>query len=397
MTQNGIAEWLIGEARLLGSGTAIVDGFCMRLVAAGVPLWRVRVGQRLANPLLAAWGVLWQQGEVSDYVIPVAMLETGTWLGSPFHTVTEKRAPFRRRLVDLDPTDDHTVLHELAAAGGTDFLAMPLEYGDGSVQGMSLATDDPRGFDDGQMALMASLRHALAAAMEPVAMRRSMASLLQTYLGAGPSAAVVAGAIRRGDPSSLDAVVLVSDLRGFTEKSAAWSEAALLEALGQYFETVVTAVHARGGDVLKFIGDGILAVFPITDGASAAGRCADALSAAREARAALARLNAARAGQGQPGLDFGIALHRGPVTYGNIGSPDRLDFTVIGETVNVASRVEGLTKTLSAPILCTAAVADPILDDTIGDADHAGLRPLGAHPVRGLSEPVTVFAVEGGA
>lgn len=379
-----IAEWLIGEGRLLGDGVAIAEGFADRLIAAGVPLLRLRIAQRIANPLLAAWGVIWRRdlGRSEDYVVPAKLLETSTWIGSPFQHVVQTRASLRKRLTDLRP-DDYVVFHEMAEIGGTDFFSMPLEFGDGSVQGMSFVADGEDGFSEDHISLFERVRHPLAAAMEPVAMRRSTKSLLKTYLGKGPAEAVSAGSIRRGDLSTERAVVMFSDLRGFTDKSNRWSDRDLLDALDGYFEVVVDAVKQHEGDVLKFLGDGILAIFPIQDEAAISARCAQALHATLDARQKLIDLNKTRKANGREALDFGTALHVGEVSYGNIGSPDRLDFTVIGDTVNLASRIEGLCKTLGEPILCSEAIHR-----------HLGstLRSTGIHSIRGVPDPVELLA-----
>lgn len=382
-----IADWLVGEGRLLGDGIAIAEGVAERLIEAGVPLLRLRIAQRVANPLLAAWGVIWRRdlGKSEDYVVPTKLLETSTWIGSPFHQVVQTRASLRQRLTNLHP-DDNGVFQEMAEIGGTDFFAMPLEFGDGSVQGMSLVTDGEDGFSEDHIGLFERLRQPLAAAMEPIAMRRSTASLLKTYLGKGPSQAVTAGSIRRGDLSSLSAVVMFSDLRGFTDKSKRWSDLELLGALDSYFEVVVDAVKRHQGDVLKFLGDGILAVFPIEDETATEASCASALEAAFEAREKLRSLNEAREAAGQEPIDFGTALHLGTVTYGNVGSPDRLDFTVIGETVNLASRLEGLCKKLGEPILCS---------DAMCPGQAVELRSVGAHEIRGLAHPIQIYAPNG--
>jgi adenylate cyclase len=202
----------------------------------------------------------------------------------------------------------------------------------------------------------------LAAALEPTAMRRSSASLLRTFLGDGPAAAVLAGAIRRGDRRHIEAGILFSDLRGFTTMSERLGEADLFAALDRYFEAVVEAVRSEGGDVLKFLGDGVLAIFPVETAGS--------------------RGAAAAATDGTP-LAFTAALHVGQVVYGNIGSPDRLDFTVLGPAVNLVSRLEGLAKQLNRPLLCSAAFAHAL---------DAPLASLGHFPLKGVAEPQEVFA-----
>jgi adenylate cyclase len=374
-----VARWLIGPARLNLPPTALVDGFCRRLLEQGVPLWRLRAGQAIANPLASAWGVIWtREGARShEYTVPATMLGTAAYFGSPFEHVTRTRQSFRRRLTDLDPARDHQVLHEMRALGGTDYLALPLEYGDGSVQGLSLVADGA-GFSARDVAIVERLRQPLAAALEPTAMRRSTASLLRTYLGEGPAGAVLAGSIRRGDRRRIEAAILLADLRDFTSLSERLAEAALFGALDRYFEAIVAGVHAERGDVLKFLGDGVLAIFPVA-------ACGDRTAACRAALQAVERAKDALAGAPADALPlaFTATLHVGEVVYGNIGSPDRLDFTVLGPAVNLVSRLEGLAKQLGRPVLCSAAFARALGHD----------RPaLGRFALKGVVEPQEVFA-----
>jgi adenylate cyclase len=373
-----LARWLIAEARLRLAPLELIDRFCRQLVELGVPLWRLRAGQRLANPLASAWGVIWTRdgSDTHEYVVARTTLSTGAYYGSPFQHVIERRQSFRRRLLDLRERD-HQVLHEMAAAGGTDYLAVPLEYGDGSVQGLSLVSDGKDGFADCHLELIERLRQPLAAALEPTAMRRSSASLLRTFLGDGPADAVLAGAIKRGDRRHIDAAILFCDLRGFTTMSERLDEAGLFAALDRYFEAVVEAVRGGGGDVLKFLGDGVLAIFPVE--ASRTDACRAALQAVAAARE---RLVGAMAADGTP-LAFIATLHIGRVVYGNIGSPDRLDFTVLGPTVNLVSRLEGLAKELDRPLLCSAAFAAAL---------DMPLASLGRFALKGVAEPEEVFA-----
>jgi adenylate cyclase len=245
-----LARWLIAEARLSLAPLELIDRFCHQLVEFGVPLWRLRAGQRLANPLASAWGVIWTRdgSDTHEYVVARTTLSTRAYYGSPFQYVVERRQTFRRRLLDLDPERDHQVLHEMAAAGGTDYLAVPLEYGDSSVQGLSLVSDGEDGFADAHLELIERLRQPLAAALEPTAMRRSSASLLRTFLGDGPADAVLAGAIKRGDRRHIDAAILFCDLRGFTVMSERLDQADLFAALDRYFEAVVEAVRGGRGE-----------------------------------------------------------------------------------------------------------------------------------------------------
>jgi adenylate cyclase len=378
-----IVQWLIAEARLSLAPPELIDRFCHWLVDLGVPLWRLRAGQRLANPLAGAWGVIWTRdgSHAHEYTVPRTMLSTSAYYGSPFQYVIERRRSFRRRLLDLDPERDHEVLHEMAAAGGTDYLAVPLEYGDGSVQGLSLVSDGKEGFADSHLELIERLRQPLAAALEPTAMRRSSLSLLRTFLGDGPAEAVVAGAIQRGDRRRIEAAILFCDLHGFTKMGERLGEADLFAALDRYFEAVVEAVRGAGGDVLKFLGDGVLAIFPVRAGRTEA--CRAALAAVKGAGERLAGVAAA---DGTP-LTFTATMHVGQVAYGNIGSRDRLDFTVLGPAVNLVSRLESLAKDLGRPLLCSAAFAEAV-DEPVAF--------LGRFPMKGVAEPQEIFAPSAG-
>jgi adenylate cyclase len=374
-----ISRWLIADARVSLDPVELIAGFCERLTERGVPLGRLRAGQQLANPLASAWGVIWTRAAgAHEYLVARTTLSTDAFYGSPFQFVVERRATLRRRLQGLDPERDHHVLHEMAAAGGTDYLAVPLEYGDGSVQGLSLVSDGEDGFAGGHLELIEDLRQPLAAALEPAAMRRSSASLLRTFLGDGPADAVLAGAIRRGDRRHIEAAILFADLRGFTMMSERLGEAELFRALDRYFEAVVDAVRDNGGDVLKFLGDGILAIFPVETAGSRTAACDAALAAVEDACRALAK-----AVVGAAPLAFVATLHVGEVVYGNIGSPDRLDFTVLGPAVNLVSRLEGLAKELDRPLLCSADFAAAL---------DRPLESLGRFPLKGVAEPQEVFA-----
>jgi adenylate cyclase len=368
------ATWLAGTARVVLSPAEIVAQTCERLVAAGIPLWRVRVGQRLINPLIGAWGVIWRrEAGAEEYTVPRSVLATSAFTGSPFEHVITTRTRFYRSLRDLNPARDHPVLFELAADGSTDYLALPIIYGDGSVQGSAFTTDAPGGFTPEAIALIETLSPFLAAALEPAAMRRSAESLLRTYLGDGPAERIAAGAIRRGDQIAIEAAVLLTDLRGYTVLSERLPPHELLDRLGHYQEVVVTAVRAEGGDVLKFIGDGVLAIFPVENG----GRERASDRARRALEAALLRAEPIA------GLRFVGCLHVGSVIYGNIGSPDRLDFTVVGPTVNFVCRLEAVAKSTNSVAVCSREMAACFPADTT--------RRLGTFTLPGIPDEQAIF------
>ncbi|MCP5000085.1 MAG: adenylate/guanylate cyclase domain-containing protein [Hyphomicrobiales bacterium] len=381
---NDINAWLIDEGRRLGEAKAIVDGYSARLVRAGVPLSRANIAQRFANPLLVAWGIVRTPKETTKYEVARSTLDTTSYIGGPFEYVMTKRKPLHKSLTGLNRETEHSAYVELADGGGTDLYAHLLHYGDGSAHGGTFVSNDPDGFQERHLELIHETRHGLASAMEPVAMRSSTASLLQTYLGNGPALAVREGTIQRGEHAALEAVVMFGDLRGFTKKTETWSEAALLAALNGYFDVVVQAVEANGGDVLKFMGDGILSIFPIDEANSRENCCRNAANAPQTAIASLNVLNVERQDGGEETLAMGMGINLGPVTYGNIGSPDRLDFTVLGSAVNVASRVQDLCKTVGEPVLATEQVALCIPDS---------FSLQGSHSVRGVAEPIEVFAL----
>ena len=380
----GLNHWLMTQGRRSGDPTAVVSYFCSTLIEAGVPLWRANIGQRFANPLLIAWGVVWTPEGAESYDVTHARMLTDGYIGSAFEYILKHQRPLHKSLRGLDPDRDHISFLEFSSAGGTDYYATLLDYGDGSQHGCTFVTRAPEGFAGEHLAMIEAAKAGLACAMEPVTMRKSTQSLLRTYLGDGPAAAVWNGSIRRGERTTLEAVVMFSDLRGFTALSDTASEEEVFDALNGYFDVVVQSVEEEGGDVLKFMGDGILSIFPIAPPADRADRCRQASMAARTALARLAALNDIRAGEGKPPLDMGIGLNAGQVSYGNIGSPGRLDFTVLGAAVNVASRIEGLTRTIGDRVLATASVAthSPTL-----------YAVRGTHGVRGLTSPIEIFGL----
>lgn len=368
-----ITAWLIGPARTRLSPGDILAGLVERLQQAGIRLLRVRMGQSLANPMISAWGVVWtREGGVEHYTIKRSVLSTPSYYGSPFEAVISTRKSYRHSLEKLDASRHHAVLLEQAAAGGTDYFAIPVEYGDNLFQVSAFTTDRPGGFDNGDIALIEALGPAMAAAFEPAALRHSTLSLLEVYLGTGPARRVAKGEFQRGQTSRIDAAIVMCDLRDFTGQSERLAPEDLLERLGAYFEIVVDAMRAEDGDVLKFVGDGVLTVFPADDG--------DIGEASRRAGRAIAR---AFAGSGTEGPAFVAAAHTGQVVYGNIGSLDRLDFTVVGSTVNYVSRLEGLAKQLGVRAICSEELAQMLPS---GDT-----RSLGMQTLKGFADPHPVF------
>ena len=240
-----------------------------------------------------------------------------------------------------------------------------------------------RPLTEAESALLHQAARFAAAPLAALATRSTLAALLEAYLGRRSAAQVLAGRLRRETGETIRAVLLYGDLRGFTELSEATAPEAVVAALDAWFDRVAGAVHAFGGEVLKFIGDGVLAIFPIGERPPSAA-CDAALSAVGAARAGMAHLDQARSRQGLPPLPFGMALHLGEMLWGNIGTADRLDFTAIGPAVNLVSRLEGLCKPLGRSVLVSGAVAAETT---------TALIPLGEHALRGIAKPCAVFTL----
>jgi adenylate cyclase len=249
--------------------------------------------------------------------------------------------------------------------------------------GPRLAWIGPRPFTDDEAARLSEAARFAAAPLAALTTRATLTAALEAYLGRRSAARVLAGPLRRGVGEMIQAVIMFADLRGFTALSETNPPAAVIAALDAWFDRIALSVHAFGGEVLKFIGDGVLAIFPV-GGGTLRGACDAALSAVAAARAGMAHLDEERRRGGLKPLPFGVALHLGEILWGNIGAADRLDFTAIGPAVNLVSRLEGLCRPLGRAVLISGAFAAET---------SAPLVPLGEHALRGIAAPCAVFTV----
>lgn len=387
-----VIDWLLGEGRQAAGISELLDGFCRRVNEAGVPLWRCSLGIRLLHPQFRFMSYYWVRGRPGVEIIERAHgTETSPeYLASPVATIVEMEAEaLRFRIERLAPPWEHEILGELREEGATDYAIMLLLFSGNRRNMVSFATDRPGGFSTGDLALLDGVRPALAAVLETMALQRLATTVLDTYVGRRTGARILSGDIRRGTGAEVRAVLWYCDLRGFTPLADRLPREELIALLNGYFEAMGGAVEERDGEILKFVGDAMLAVFPLPDGDCTASveaeACARALDAAEAALNAMNRLNAERAAWGQPVLRCGLALHIGDVMYGNIGAPNRLDFTVVGPAVNLVTRIEGLCVRLDRPVLTSATLAA-----ACGDR----LESLGWHPVKGLAEPVEVYGLK---
>ncbi|HKV16204.1 MAG TPA: adenylate/guanylate cyclase domain-containing protein [Reyranella sp.] len=379
-----VIDWLAREGRLIADPARLVGEVANRLVAAGAPLARFTIGLQAVHPQWRTMGIQWRRGgRVEQAARPHGIEQTPAYIGSPIQQLAETRKPVRYRLDKLS-ADHHEVLHELAAMGGTDYYAAPMRVAYGRPPAVTFMTDRPSGFTDADIVKFHRLMDYMAPVVESRINQRLSTTLLDTYLGRIVGEQIMDGLIKRGDGHEINAVLWFSDLRDFTGLNERMAPRDLLELLNNYLQLVGNALSSHGGEILKFIGDGVMAYFPAEDALFLPMVTANALAAARQLIDDIAAANDARATGGHDPVRFGIGLHIGPVTFGNVGTEDRLDFTVIGPAVNRAARLESLTKELGVPVLASAEFKE---------ACAQALVSMGRHTLRGVPEPVEVFTL----
>ncbi len=369
----------------------LIEGCCARLWAAGVPLYRVMIGYHTLHPLFTAFSYVWHRD--------AALITERHDERQPEAAAAFKRGPhgwmlgagvsyLRRRLTGPDALLDFPVLTELRNQGATDYLGFIGPFVDKGADGIlgSWSTDRESGFSDEDVGTLLRIQRRLAVACKVTIKDQTAHHVLAAYLGREASESVLNGQIQRGDGRTVPTVLWYSDLRDSTKLSEAMPVEAFFAVLNRYFECTAGAVLAEGGRVVRFVGDAVLGIFPVDQGAEP-DACAAALAAARRARQDLERFNAERAEAGRDLLRLGIGLHTGSVKYGNIGVPERLQFDVIGPAVNEVVRLEGLAKTLGRQVLATGAFARCL---------PRVWQSLGHYQLRGFGEPREVFALADG-
>jgi adenylate cyclase len=379
-----VIDWLAREGRLIQDPAPLMDEMAKRLVAAGAPLERLTLGLQTIHPQWRTMGLEWWKGEgVTQATRPHGIEQTSDYIGSPIEELVNTGKPVRYHLDRLGP-GNHSVLHHLAALGGTDYYATPMRVAHGRAPMLTFMTGRPQGFTDGDLAGFHRLMDHLAPIAESHIAHLVSRTLLDTYLGRVVGEQILGGLIKRGDGTEINAVLWFSDLRDFTGMNERLSAAEMLELLNNYLQLVGDALAAHGGEILKFIGDGVMGYFPAEDALFLPMVTSNAVAAARRLIEDIDAANAARAAGGAEQLRFGIGLHVGVVTFGNVGTLDRLDFTVIGPAVNRTARLEALTKDLKVPVCASAE---------FNAACPTPMVSLGRHALRGVSEPVEVFTL----
>ena len=369
-----VIRWLMSDARKITEPAEFLDAFAQRLLQAGVAVTRVTTGVPLLHPQIASFSGLWQLGKgVSERRYRAISSTMDALLNSPIVIAYRGDGPVRCLMTGPPNDQEFPIVKELRAEGLTDYVVLSVPFADGSHKALSLATNRPDGFHDDEIALFNALLPAFAFNLEIQTLRRTARTLLDTYVGRQAGARVLDGQIMRGMGETINAVIWLCDLRGFTSLSERLERDLLIELLNQYFGPMCDAVENAGGEVLKFIGDAMLAIFPVADAPAPA--CRRALAAAATARAALLETNRARAEAGLPRIAYGLGLHVGEVLYGNIGGESRLDFTVIGPAVNLTARIESLCGELKRELLLSAdfVSAAGVPADEVGEFELHGV------------------------
>ncbi len=345
-----LTEWLIDGARSAVNSPRMMEEICERMVQAGLPLWRVGVFIRTLHPDIFGRNFIWRPDEeVEIGTVDFDILDTPGFINSPLALVFTQGKEVRGRLDELQ-SGRFPIFADLDAEGVTDYIALPLMFIDGSIHASSWTTKQPGGFSDEQMRALRSLIPPLARVIEIVSLQRTAALLLDTYVG---------------------------------NRAGARAET-VVEILNQYFDCQVASIRAHGGEVLKYMGDGLLAVFPIDEYVGDAQQvCSKALEAANESRASVADM-AYPIGETVERFRFGVALHVGRILYGNIGGGNRLDFTCIGPAVNLAARLEKMASRLNRTIVASAGFAGIC---------SGGWAELGEFPIAGFSKAERVFGL----
>jgi len=394
---NPLIAWLIQTGWTLDSPRDVVLGLAELMLALGFAIHRIRVTVRTLHPQFIGISYTWNKssGEVDEFTSTYEVLQTDLFRKSPYAGIFEGASAIRRRLDVPGVELDFPILEELSEEGATDYVAMPMMFSDGKINAITLSADRPGGFKTDELAMIDTMVPVLGRLMEVHALRRTARTILDTYLGPQTGERVLNGLIKRGDGEDIHAVIWFSDLCGSTALAERLPRKQFLDLLNDYFEAIAGAVLDHGGEVLRYIGDAALAIFPIggiTDHPELCpehiNACGRALAAARDAAARIDEFNAEREERGDPKIGYGIGLHLGDVMYGNIGVPSRLEFSVIGAAANQAARIESMTKALHKQVLVSAGLARVIPEK---------LTSLGVHVLRGVPEPQEIFTLPEGA
>lgn len=387
-----VVDWLVRAALGDIDANALFAELCERLVAAGLPILRAHLAMRTLHPLMRSVDLTWWRSGGLE-VVPRAYtdVQSDGWLRSPLYYMMQKHlTELRQPLNDARALERFPVLAEFAERGATDYLALLTAFGqpdtafereDGILT--SWVTDAAGGYSSADLATVKQVLPYLGLVAKLVKHDHTARNVVAAYLGADAGARVLDGQIRLGDVERIPAVIWYCDLRDSTAMAERMPVTAFMDALNGYFECMAGAVLDHGGEVLRFIGDAVLAVFPVTDGVAPSDAARRAHAASCAARERLSALNQTRRSQALETLAYGLGLHVGDVLYGNIGVPSRIEFSVIGSAANEVCRIESLTKSLGEPVLVSQAFCTAL---------PMRYRDLASHQLKGVGKPIHVFA-----
>jgi adenylate cyclase len=378
-----LARWFVTEAYKISDTAQLVAAAGEQLVKAGIPLYRLAYFQLTLHPELDGHAYFWRRGQaVQAQSAPAGLRERPEFRDNPMAVVYDQHKTVRVRLESVEP--EAPVLRQFKEEGATDYVALPLMFGNGHVDGLSILSDRPGGFSIEDLDRMFLLQFAFTRIVEAHSLRDTASNLLDAYVGREAGRRILSGEVRRGAGQSIEAVIWYCDLRGFTRASDTLPRDTVIALLNDYFDTMGKIVTDAGGEILKFMGDGMLAMFPIASPRQRKSVAERANAAAHSVADAITVLNRIRAAADEPLVRFGLALHVGEVMFGNIGASNRLDFTVIGPAVNYAARLEKLCSQINRPILLSADFA-ALLETNSALA-------AGRHKLKDIDEPQPVFA-----
>lgn len=379
-----LARWFVTEACRITDTAALIAAAGEQLVAAGLPLYRLAYFQMTLHPEFAGTAYLWRRGQgIVTGIRPHGDNQDEEYRDNPLPIVFEQGKTVRVRLAEVEP--QAPLLRQLKDEGATDYVALPLLFTSGHVDALSVVSDGPNGFSANDLERMFQLQFAFTRLVEVHSLRDTAVQLLDAYVGRAAGRRILAGDVKRGGGQTIEAVIWYCDLRGFTRLSDRLPRDEVIALLNDYFSVMGDIVTKAGGEVLKFMGDGMLAMLPIEQPEQRAAVAQRAVHAAASVSDAITVLNRIRATAGEPEVRFGLALHIGEVMFGNIGASSRLDFTVIGPAVNYTARLERLCATLARPVIVSQALAALVPErDTVA---------LGRHALKDIDELQSIFGL----
>ncbi|MBB1250748.1 adenylate/guanylate cyclase domain-containing protein [Rhizobium sp. G21] len=385
VARNPVLDWLVGETRSERFLDNLFLDMCERLNAAGLMIGRATIHLRVHHPQWLGARILWRRGMVEAEIdtFDYGIEETPQFQRSPARLLYSGVNEVRQILGDPALDEPFPLYGDLYRQGLTEYLAWPLEYTLDKKHIITFSSDRPGGFRDWEIVALRDILPIFALASEVRVKNRMARTLLETYVGPHASEQILAGASTRGSGATIEAAIMICDLRDFTSLSDLWPRDDVIDMLNAYFDALSEPIERQGGEILKFMGDGLLAIFPLSDPEA----CAKLLLAIRDTRRRMEALNLVHEERGLPNLRFGTGVHIGDVMYGNIGSRRRLDFTAIGPVVNIASRLETLTKDIGRSVLLSGDFVE-----RAGCQDE--VDSVGPHVLKGLNHPVDVYALQ---